>query len=76
MNTSIVHGLTFAALLCIFVLAIRFKMATPIQITPVLRGRASKRFNALLEAQRNDKVTPEEKEKMISLVEKVLSKNK
>ena len=51
-------------------------MATPIKATPVLQGNASKRFNALLQAQENTRVSPEEKKKIYSLVEKVLSKKK
>jgi len=51
-------------------------MATPIKATPVLQGEASKRFNSLLHANEHIRVSPEEKKKMQSLVEKVLSKKK
>lgn len=51
-------------------------MATPIKATPVLSGNSSKRFNSLLESQKNVRVSPEEKDKIFSLVDKILSKKK
>jgi hypothetical protein len=51
-------------------------MATPIKATPVLRGNSSKRFNSLLQSNENIRVSPEEKNKIFSLVDKVLSKKK
>ncbi|MEX8547277.1 MAG: hypothetical protein V5804_06720 [Mucilaginibacter sp.] len=49
-------------------------MATPIKATPVLSGNASKRFNALLASKKNNRTSPEEKQRIKNLVEKVLSK--
>jgi hypothetical protein len=51
-------------------------MATPIKITPILSGRASKRFNQQLEAQKNDRISAEEKHRMFSLLERILAKKK
>jgi hypothetical protein len=51
-------------------------MATPIKITPPLRGKASARFNRLLNAQKDEKVSKEEKGRLVSLVNKVLSNSK
>jgi hypothetical protein len=51
-------------------------MATPIKATPVLQGNSSKRFNLLLQSKTHVRVSPEEKNKIFSLVEKVLTKKK
>lgn len=51
-------------------------MATPIKITPVLKGKSSIRFNETLAAQKSDKISPEEKQKMKDLVLKVISNSK
>lgn len=51
-------------------------MATPIKVTPVLEGEASKRFNSLLQAQQHIRISAEEKKKIFSLVDKVMSKKK
>lgn len=51
-------------------------MATPIKITPFLKNESSQRFNEMLVAQQNQKVSPEEKKRIESLVSKVLAKSK
>jgi len=50
-------------------------MAAPIKVTPVLSGASSKYFNSSLKAN-SEKVSPVEKNRIISLVQKLLSKNK
>jgi hypothetical protein len=49
-------------------------MVSPIKITPVLHGDSSKRFNSLLRSKQHICVSPEEKSKIFSLVEKTLAK--
>jgi len=51
-------------------------MATPIKATPVLHGKSSKRFNSLLKSKEHIRVSPEEKSKIFSLVDKILTKKK
>jgi hypothetical protein len=51
-------------------------MATPIKITPVLKGESSRRFNEKLNAQKNEKISSEEKQKIKDLVFKVISNSK
>jgi hypothetical protein len=51
-------------------------MATPIKITPILKNESSQRFNEMLVAQQNQKVSSEEKKRIESLVSKVLAKSK
>lgn len=51
-------------------------MATPIKITPVLKDESSQRFNEMLVAQQNQKVSEEEKKRIEYLVKKVLAKGK
>jgi hypothetical protein len=51
-------------------------MATPIKITPILINESSKRFNEMLVAQQNQKVSSEEKKRMEALVSRVLAKSK
>lgn len=51
-------------------------MATPIKITPVLKNESSQRFNQMLVAQQDQKVSPEEKKRIESLVSKILAKSK
>ncbi|HET6242929.1 MAG: hypothetical protein H0V01_14680 [Bacteroidetes bacterium] len=46
-------------------------MATPIKPTPLLKGKSSERFNRLLAS--NKKATKEVKERISSIVKKVLS---
>lgn len=48
-------------------------MATPIKITPVLKGESSKRFNKELVAQQDQKISSEEKKRIETLVSKVLA---
>ena len=48
-------------------------MATPINITPVLKNEASAKFNQQLEAQKDQKVSQAEKERIFTLVDKILS---
>lgn len=52
------------------------RMATPINITPTLKNASSIKFNQQLEAQKDKKVPQVEKDRIFSLVEKVLSKSK
>jgi hypothetical protein len=51
-------------------------MATPIKITPVLKGESSRRFNEKLNAQKSQKVTSEEKQRIKNLVAKVILNSK
>jgi len=51
-------------------------MATPIKITPQLSGRQSREFNRKLAETSSKRVTLEEKNRVLSLVEKVLSNQK
>lgn len=51
-------------------------MASPISITPTLKGNASVEFNRKLEAQKADKVPPAEKDRIFSLVDRILKKSK
>ena len=51
-------------------------MATPIKITPSLKNESSQRFNEMLVAQQNQKVSIEEKQRIENLVSKVLAKSK
>lgn len=51
-------------------------MATPIKITPFLKNESSQRFNKMLVAQQNQKISQEEKQRIISIVAKVLAKSK
>ena len=48
-------------------------MATPIKITPVIKGNDSRSFNKALKENQSQKVSAEEKSAIFSLVEKVLS---
>jgi hypothetical protein len=50
-------------------------MAAPIKITPTLSGASSKHFQASLKAN-SEKVSVAERNRIISLVEKVLAKSK
>ncbi|MES2108228.1 MAG: hypothetical protein V4577_05760 [Bacteroidota bacterium] len=50
-------------------------MAAPIKVTPVLSGTSSKHFNTSLKAN-SQKVSAAEKNRIVSLVEKLLAKNK
>ncbi len=50
-------------------------MAAPIKVTPVLSGESSKHFNESLKTN-NGKVPASERNRIISLVEKVLSNKK
>jgi hypothetical protein len=51
-------------------------MATPIKATPVLKGNSSKRFNSLIQSNQHIRVSTEEKTKITSLVDMILSKKK
>ncbi len=51
-------------------------MATPISITPSLKNESSLKFNQQLDAQKDQKAPRGEKERILSLVDKVLSKAK
>jgi len=50
-------------------------MATPIKITPFLEGKDSVRFNKRLKAQKDNKISDEEKDRILKLVDIVLSKS-
>ena len=51
-------------------------MATPIKTTPALKNGSSERFNKMLDAKKNYRVSREEKMRITTLVEKVLAKKK
>lgn len=51
-------------------------MATPIKITPILKGEAAERFTKRLLADEKNKIPASEKARIFSLVEKILSKSK
>lgn len=51
-------------------------MATPIKITPPLSGKQSRKFNEQLAVTSTKRVSAEEKKRIFSLVEKVLSQQK
>ena len=51
-------------------------MATPIKATPPLKNESSRRFNKLLVAQQNQKVSAEDKKRIEATVAKVLAKSK
>jgi hypothetical protein len=51
-------------------------MATPIKITPILKNESSRRFNRLLIAEKDVKVSSADKGRIENLVKKVLSKSK
>jgi hypothetical protein len=50
-------------------------MASPINITPTLKGKSSAYFNKQLKMQEQQKVTPEEKERMLQMMRQVLNKS-
>ncbi|MDP2189200.1 MAG: hypothetical protein Q8J69_11015 [Sphingobacteriaceae bacterium] len=50
-------------------------MATELKATPVLKGKESKRFNDKIANSKANKISTVKKEKMFSLVGKVLAKN-
>lgn len=49
-------------------------MATTIKITPVVEGKESKRFNAVISTSKINKISEEKRAKIFSLVHKVLAK--
>lgn len=49
-------------------------MATTIKITPVVKGKESKRFNTVISTSKTNKVSEEKKSKIFALVGKVLAK--
>lgn len=51
-------------------------MALAIKNTPVLEKESSVRFNKLIEEQKDQKISDEEKKRIKELVEKVMSNNK
>jgi len=51
-------------------------MATPIKPTPVLKGKSSKRFHQDVEKNLSNKVSKEDRERILQTVKKVLSKQK
>lgn len=48
-------------------------MATPITPTPILYGASSERFNKMLLSEQDDRVSDEERNRIVELVKKVLS---
>lgn len=51
------------------------RMATPIKPTPILYGSSSKKFNEELTSGQNQKASSAERERIASLVNKVLAKS-
>lgn len=51
-------------------------MALAIKITPVLEGKASERFNKLINEQKKKKISAKKKKQMDELLKKVLSNKK
>lgn len=51
-------------------------MAIAVKNTPVLEEKSSERFNKLINSQKNDKISEEEKKRIKELVEKVMSNSK
>lgn len=49
-------------------------MATTIKSTPVVKGKESERFNAVLSTSKINKISEDKKDKMFALVNKVLAK--
>jgi len=49
-------------------------MATAIKITPVIEGKASKRFNEVIAESKTNKISETKKAKMFALVDKVMTK--
>lgn len=49
-------------------------MATTIKITPIVKGKESERFNAAIATNKTNKISEEKKDKIFSLVNKVLAK--
>ncbi|MCB9196599.1 MAG: hypothetical protein H6598_10280 [Flavobacteriales bacterium] len=49
-------------------------MATPIKITPALSGKQSKEFNIKIAKSSKVRAPKEEKDRILSIVEKVLSR--
>ncbi|SIS64691.1 hypothetical protein SAMN05421796_101800 [Chryseobacterium piscicola] len=50
-------------------------MATTLNITPAVKGKESKRFNAVISKSRVNKVSDVKKNKIFALVGKVMAKN-
>jgi hypothetical protein len=59
-----------------FVILLNKSMATPIKITPPLSGKQSRKFNEQLAVTSTKRLSAEEKNRIFSLVEKVLSNQK
>ena len=49
-------------------------MATILNITPVLKGKESKKFNAVISKSKANKISEAKKEKMFALVSKIMAK--
>lgn len=49
-------------------------MATTIKITPVVKGKESEKFNAAIATSKTNKISEEKKEKIFSLVSKVMAR--
>jgi len=49
-------------------------MATTIKTTPTIKGKESKRFNAVISASKTNKVSESKKDKMFALVGRVMAK--
>lgn len=50
-------------------------MATVLKSTPILKGKESKRFNSILSANENNKISEAKRNKIFALVKNVLAKN-
>ncbi|MBS7256235.1 hypothetical protein [Flavobacterium branchiicola] len=49
-------------------------MATTIKVTPTVKGKESERFNAAISNSKTNKISEEKKDKIFSLVNKIMSK--
>jgi len=48
-------------------------MSTTINITPIVKGKESKRFNEVISSSKKNKISEVKKEKIFTLVKKVLA---
>lgn len=50
-------------------------MATVLKATPILKGKDSKRFNSILSANENNKISKAKRDRIFALVKNVMAKN-
>ena len=50
-------------------------MATTLKVTPTLKGKDSRRFNAAIESSKLNKIYNAKKTKMLALVVRIMAKN-